>query len=70
MKLTVLFLILTAVLALFAGAGEAAPKPDPKVSLKTLKSTGKAIKKVVSVVSGAATAREVYEAAKRRKQQG
>ncbi|KAJ8716660.1 hypothetical protein PYW07_003288 [Mythimna separata] len=70
MKLTALFLMLMAVLALFAGAGDAAPKPDPKISLKTLKTTGKAVKKVVSVVSGAATARELYEAAKRRKQQG
>ncbi|KAJ8716663.1 hypothetical protein PYW07_003290 [Mythimna separata] len=64
MKLTALFVMLMAVLALFAGAGDAAPRPDPKVSWGALVKTGETIKNIVTAVSAAATAHDLYQSAR------
>ncbi|KAJ8716664.1 hypothetical protein PYW07_003291 [Mythimna separata] len=68
MKLTAMFVMLMAVLALFAGAGDAAPRPEPKVNWGALKKTGQTIKKIVSAVGAAATAHELYQSAKNKRQ--
>ncbi|KAJ8723310.1 hypothetical protein PYW08_003222 [Mythimna loreyi] len=65
MKLTALFLMLMAVLTLFASAGEAAPRPDPSIDLDALKKTGQKIKQIVSAVCAAATVHETYQSAKK-----
>ncbi|KAF9423554.1 hypothetical protein HW555_001109 [Spodoptera exigua] len=70
MKLTMVFVMLMAVLALFAGGVSSAPNPDPKVNFQALKKVGKTVKKVFGAVSAAATAHELYQSAKNRGQQG
>ncbi|XP_052755192.1 uncharacterized protein LOC113509609 [Galleria mellonella] len=59
MKLTGLFLMIMAVVALFIGVGQA----DPKVPVGAIKKGGKAIVRhffYVGVVGAAGTAHEVY----------
>ncbi|KAM3964955.1 virescein-like isoform 2-T2 [Aphomia sociella] len=63
MKLTGLFLMIMAVLALFVGAGQA----DPKVPIGAIKKGGKIIGKGFKVISAASTAHDVYEHIKNRR---
>nr|ABQ42579.1 moricin-like peptide C5 [Galleria mellonella] len=56
MKLTGLFLMIMAVVALFISVGQA----DPKVPVGAIKKGGKAIKTGLGVVGAAGTAHEVY----------
>nr|ABQ42575.1 moricin-like peptide C1 [Galleria mellonella] len=62
MKLTGLFFMIMAMLALFVGAGQA----DPKVPIGAIKKGGKIIKKGLGVIGAAGTAHEVYSHVKNR----
>ncbi|CAD0201767.1 unnamed protein product [Chrysodeixis includens] len=68
MRLTALLVMLMAALAMLVGTGHAAPQP--KINVKAIKTTGKVLKKIVSTVSAAAAAHELYKGVKNHGQQG
>ncbi|XP_026748770.2 virescein [Galleria mellonella] len=63
MKFTGIFFIIMAIIALFIGSNEAAPK----VNVNAIKEGGKAIGKGFKVISAASTAHDVYEHIKNRR---
>ncbi|XP_050674685.1 uncharacterized protein LOC126972145 [Leptidea sinapis] len=63
MKLSGLFVLIMAVLSIFVGSNEAAPK----ISGSAIKKGGKVIRKGFGIASAAGTAHEVYEHIKNRR---
>ncbi|CAH2241786.1 jg16348 [Pararge aegeria aegeria] len=66
MKLSAIFILVMAVIALFAVQSQA----DPKVSIKTIKKVGKIAKKGFGVATAVGTAHKIYNKLKNKKPKG